>query len=98
MEAVEKRLLENNEFSNIKLSYVSRIDLIRLKVAAFYYRYPDDQKDYQDLISLKINRNELGQAIDFLKEKHLFSIHLEFHTRYFTLLWESRKVVAAPIL
>lgn len=66
----ESRLLENTEFSNIKLFYISRDDLIKLKVAAYFYRGSTDSKDKDDLISLKINESELEDALNFLKDKH----------------------------
>lgn len=69
-EEYESRLLENAEFSHIKLFYVSRNDLIKLKIAAYFYRGSSDSKDKDDLISLKITDPDLNDAIEFLKEKH----------------------------
>ncbi|MBH47504.1 MAG: hypothetical protein CME71_04990 [Halobacteriovorax sp.] len=66
----EKRLLVNSDFSHIKLFYVSRLDLIKLKVAAYFYRGSNDSKDKDDLISLKLTLGELEEALRFLKQKH----------------------------
>lgn len=66
----KSRLLLNNDFSNINMKYVSKIDLIKLKVAAYFYRSEYEDKDYLDLISLKPTTNELKEAIAFLKTKH----------------------------
>lgn len=64
------RLIENSNFSNIKLLYASRIDLIKLKVAAYFYRGDKDPKDKEDLKILEVTQNELFEAILFLEEKH----------------------------
>src|SRR3989339_407039 len=65
-----KRIIRSDLFSNILLSYASRIDLIKLKVAAYYYRHSFEQKDLDDLKLLKISSGELDDGIDFLLESH----------------------------
>jgi hypothetical protein len=66
----ETRLSVNSDYSNIKLSYVSRIDLIKLKVAAYFYRGDTDPKDKDDLVILKMNYEELLTAIQFVEKFH----------------------------
>lgn len=65
-----KRLIHSEIFSNILLSYASRIDLIKLKVAAYYYRHSFEEKDLDDLKLLKISADELDDGIGFLLESH----------------------------
>lgn len=64
------RTICSNIFSDIILKYASRIDLIKLKVAAYYYRYSYEQKDLDDLKLLKISSEELDLGIDFLLQSH----------------------------
>lgn len=67
----EQRLLFDKSYSNIKLSYISREDLIKLKVAAYFYRGEQDSKDKDDLKALKISEVELAEALDFLRTHHM---------------------------
>ena len=67
----EKRLIKKNNFSNIELYVVSKEDLIKLKVAAYYYRRDFENRDLEDLILLKPTDSETRDAISFLKTKHL---------------------------
>jgi hypothetical protein len=64
------RSLESNKFSAIKIRYASRIDLILLKIAAYFYRHEFELKDLDDLRALKINIAEFNEGAKFLKEKH----------------------------
>ncbi len=80
----EKRLLTDSSYSNIKLFYVARIDLIKLKVAAYFYRGDSDPKDKDDIQSLKVSANELQEALDFLKSHHMPDVEKfqhDFHKR-----------------
>ena len=69
-EGFYQRTLTLDKFSNIKLNYASRIDLIKLKVAAYYYRHETEQKDLDDLRALSITQEEFEQGRAFLSESH----------------------------
>jgi len=66
----EQRLLHDHSYSHINLSYISRIDLIFLKVAAYFYRGDTDPKDKEDLALIKCTFSELDLAINFLGNFH----------------------------
>ncbi len=83
-EGFESRINNDNRYSNIKLNYISRIDLIYLKVAAFFYRGSTDPKDKDDIKSLATTQKELEDAIKFLRERHTPEIDkfkLDFENR-----------------
>ena len=62
------RLIESRQFSNIKLHYASRGDLISLKAAAYISRGEDDPKDFQDLLLLGPSEVEIESAIEFIRK------------------------------
>ena len=66
-EGFQSRLVDGTHYSNIKIKYASRIDLIALKSAAYVSRGEDDPKDYQDLKLLKPNDFEIEAAINYIR-------------------------------
>ncbi len=66
----KNRLKRTLDYSNIIIYYVSRIDLIFLKVAAYFYRHEYELKDLSDLKALRPSKNEMKAALDFLLAKH----------------------------
>jgi|GEM_PF-5298996 len=64
------RTICSTMLSNIVLKYASRVDLIKLKIAAYYYRHTYEPKDLDDLKLLEISANELVLGIDFLLQSH----------------------------
>ncbi len=66
----EKRLLVNSQFSHITLKYLARTDLVKLKVAAYFYRGEYEKKDFEDLNSISVTDKELNEAYDFLLNFH----------------------------
>lgn len=69
-EGYQQRVLENNSLKQIKLFYISKEDLIKLKVAAYFYRGDSDPKDKDDLEILSMTKKDLDIAIQFLKNTH----------------------------
>jgi len=69
-EGHQGRLKKYDNYSNIKISYAHRSDLIKLKIAAYFYRYKVEGKDLRDLKLLSPSHDEIKQGIDFLLEKH----------------------------
>jgi hypothetical protein len=64
------RLIESDQFSNIKMKYAARIDLISLKAAAYISRGEDDPKDFQDLILLQPTNAEIESSIDYIRKHY----------------------------
>lgn len=65
------RALSYHQFSHLNIKYAARGDLIKLKVAAFYYRKDEDPKDLDDLFALNPTFQELEDGLQFLKIAHL---------------------------
>lgn len=55
-------------WKSIKASVVSRSDLIKMKASAFSIRRDHTNKDWEDLVLLKPTREELQDAISFLRK------------------------------
>lgn len=91
----EQRLLHEHAYSHINLSFISRIDLIYLKVAAYFYRGDTDPKDKEDLALLKCTLSELELAINFLSNFHkpdTKSFMKSFHERILEITTELKNV------
>ena len=91
----EQRLLHDHTYSHINLSYIARIDLIFLKVAAYFYRGEADPKDKEDLALLKCTLSELDLAISFLSNFHkpdTKSFMKSFHERILEITTELKNV------
>ena len=67
-EGFSDRLIEASQFSNIKIKYASRGDLISLKAAAYIGRGEDDPKDFQDLMLLEPKHTEIEIAIMYVRQ------------------------------
>ncbi len=48
---------------------MSRVDLIKMKASAFSIRLDHTNKDWEDLILLEPSKEEIENAIDFIKEE-----------------------------
>ena len=70
-EGLKLRALSYHQFSHLNIKYAARGDLIKLKVAAFYYRKDEDPKDLDDLVALNPTFQELEDGLQFLKIAHL---------------------------
>lgn len=55
-------------WKSIKASLVSRVDLIKMKASAFSIRRDHTNKDWEDLILLEPSKEEIENAIEFIKE------------------------------
>ena len=64
-----ERLKEVYTGQAIQVMAASREDLIALKAAAYVNRGAEVLKDYEDLQHLKVTRDELDRAIEFVKLK-----------------------------
>lgn len=62
------RTLSTHRFDHIHIEYASRIDLIKLKIAAYYYRHEFELKDLDDLKALNITEDEFKAGKAFLKK------------------------------
>lgn len=65
-----QRLILSHQYSQIDLFIASRIDLIYLKVAAYFYRHVDESKDLEDLKKMAPSKEEIAKGVQFLREKH----------------------------
>jgi DNA primase large subunit len=62
------RIERIERWKSIKASLVSRIDLIKMKASAFSIRRDYTNKDWEDLVLLKPTKQEIEDAIEFIKE------------------------------
>jgi hypothetical protein len=65
-----ERALLHKGFSHIKIFYAAREDLIKLKVAAYFYRREYELKDLDDLKALAPSSVEIAEGIQFLLQHH----------------------------
>lgn len=68
-EGHEERLIEIDKYSQIKLSILSRADLISLKVYAYHQRKERTRRDLSDLKRMKPSISEILQGLEFLKSQ-----------------------------
>lgn len=65
-----ERLSSYDKFNCINISYAAKEDLIKLKIAAYFYRSIYNEKDLDDLRNLNITKGDLTDGVKFLMEKH----------------------------
>lgn len=65
-----QRLIHDNKYSHIDLFIASRIDLIFLKIAAYFYRGVEVKKDLEDLIKMAPSKVDIQKGLEFLRDKH----------------------------
>ncbi len=63
-------------WKSIKASLVSRVDLIKMKASAFSIRRDHTNKDWEDLILLQPTKEEIEDAIVFIKEANAPSMNI----------------------
>jgi hypothetical protein len=66
-EGMEQRATLIRKYSNIDLFVASRVDLIKLKARAFLHRGEYDSKDLEDLRRMKPSKQEIDEAISFIR-------------------------------
>ena len=59
-----------DHWKSIKASLVSRVDLIKMKASAFSIRRDHTNKDWEDLVLLQPTKEEIEDAIVFIKEEN----------------------------
>ena len=69
-ENYELRLNKEKGYSNIEIYTLSKVDLVALKVAAYYIRKEMTQRDLADIFALKPNEQEIDFAFSFLSKTY----------------------------
>lgn len=88
----QDRLVEINHYSNIKIKVLSIEDLILLKVNAWLSRGEYTSKDFNDLVILGANEEQINKGIDFIKSTKEFSdLPHSFQLKSLELLSELKK-------
>lgn len=65
-----------DQWKSIKASLVSRVDLIKMKASAFSIRRDHTNKDWEDLLLLQPTKEEIEEAIVFMKEVNAPSVNI----------------------
>lgn len=70
-EGTIERSKPTGHWKNIDANLIERLDLIKMKASAFSIRRDVTQKDWDDLLLLKPTKDEISEAITFIKSSNV---------------------------